>query len=559
VQKSDFQSIKKWSMSDSTCQHESVLFAEYGQVQDLISILTSECHSNDSEVRKEEALTSFRRILDRYLEFPTLLDPFLTSLVIPLAEYCRDHLENECCFYSLSAIYTISKVRGRKIIPRFFPHAMNLVEPVLNQLVIWSSHHTRQKDPSYSISISKNEMNLPIWERMYVLWIWLDLLSLTPIDRHIVLHETTIPTIIKLSKEHLSESGPLRDTAASCLASWLAREDMQSHRIEFVAWSYDIWKDYPSSNSADFLPLGILQTLTTIFSKGSRSNFTDQLILWDCLLEMAEKHQVRNVLIRKYLVKWLTRMACAHMPPRLASWRYHRGGRRSLLDNLNHHDNNHQEKTIPLVTSTPTGETIIHNENSKDSLFYVPDAVEEAMGQLLLSLQDPATIVRWSASKGIGRITERLPSCCSDDVLDALLRQLADRNLQDQDTVWHGTCLTLGELTRRGLLLPHRLPDVLEPVLLPAIFFDRRKGTTSVGNHVRDAACYTYWAFARAYDPIILEAYVQRMSQALVVASLLDREINCRRAASAAFQESVGRQGAKVSGGCLNLAKRVMI
>jgi tubulin-specific chaperone D len=269
--------------------------------------------------------------------------------------------------------------------------------------------------------------------------------------------------------------------------------------------------------------------------------------LWDCLFEVAEKHQVSNVLIRKYLVKWLTRMSCAHMSPRLASWRYHRGGRRSLLENLNHHHIDDQ-KSVSNVPCLSTVKPVGADDKSEDSLFYVPDAVEDAMGQLLLSLQDPATIVRWSAAKGIGRLTERLPSCCADDVLDALLRQIVDRNLQDQDTVWHGTCLTLGELTRRGLLLPHRLPDVLEPILLPAIFFDRRKGTTSVGSHVRDAACYTYWAFARAYDPVILEPYVKRMSEALVVASLLDREINCRRAASAAFQESVGRQGAKVSG-----------
>lgn len=77
--------------------------------------------------------------------------------------------------------------------------------------------------------------------------------------------------------------------------------------------------------------------------------------------------------------------------------------------------------------------------------------------------------------------------------------------------------------------------------------FDVRRGPSSVGSHVRDAACYTYWAFARAYAPSILKPFVPELSTSIVLAFLFDREVNCRRAASAAFQECVGRQGADVS------------
>jgi len=64
-----------------------------------------------------------------------------------------------------------------------------------------------------------------------------------------------------------------------------------------------------------------------------------------------------------------------------------------------------------------------------------------------------------------------------------------------------------------------------------------------VGAHVRDAACYLSWSFARAYAPEDLSTYLPSLAQTLMIVELFDREVNCRKAASAAFQEFVGRQG----------------
>jgi hypothetical protein len=112
----------------------------------------------------------------------------------------------------------------------------------------------------------------------------------------------------------------------------------------------------------------------------------------------------------------------------------------------------------------------------------------------------------------------------------------------ETDSSWHGGCLALAELCRRGLLLPERLAKYT-PILEKALIYDINRGNHSIGAHVRDAACYVVWSFARAYSPDIMKPHVHMLSTQLVVESLFDREVNCRRAASATFQECVGRQG----------------
>jgi hypothetical protein len=75
------------------------------------------------------------------------------------------------------------------------------------------------------------------------------------------------------------------------------------------------------------------------------------------------------------------------------------------------------------------------------------------------------------------------------------------------------------------------------------LIYDINLGNHSVGTHVRDAACYVVWSFARAYSPEIMKPHVEMLSTRLIVEALFDREVNCRRAASATYQEAVGRQG----------------
>jgi len=74
-----------------------------------------------------------------------------------------------------------------------------------------------------------------------------------------------------------------------------------------------------------------------------------------------------------------------------------------------------------------------------------------------------------------------------------------------------------------------------------ALYFDIRKGAHSIGANVRDAAAYVLWALARAQEPAALAPHTDVLARNLVTVALFDREIHVRRAASAAFQEHVGR------------------
>ena len=71
-------------------------------------------------------------------------------------------------------------------------------------------------------------------------------------------------------------------------------------------------------------------------------------------------------------------------------------------------------------------------------------------------------VVNLCSFSGIGRVTGRLPKELADEVVASLLQLLS---LKESDSAWHGGCLSLAELARRGLLLPKRLDPVVNVVL----------------------------------------------------------------------------------------------
>ncbi|KAK9475126.1 uncharacterized protein V1510DRAFT_410105 [Dipodascopsis tothii] len=93
----------------------------------------------------------------------------------------------------------------------------------------------------------------------------------------------------------------------------------------------------------------------------------------------------------------------------------------------------------------------------------------------------------------------------------------------------------------RARLMPADLYGDLGRLLAATLHFERRVLSRKLGGNVRDASCYVCWAlFQAAALPAPL---VRGLVADLVLLGCFDREVNLRRAASAAVQEAVGRQG----------------
>lgn len=111
-----------------------------------------------------------------------------------------------------------------------------------------------------------------------------------------------------------------------------------------------------------------------------------------------------------------------------------------------------------------------------------------------------------------------------------------------EENTFHGVCLAIGELCISGLLQPQFIQESVD-ILKQALLYEDVQGSFVGGTQVRDAACYLAWSFARIFDRTLLAGWVEELAEYMLLCALFDKSKTCRRAAAAAFQENVGRQG----------------
>ncbi|KAG7460255.1 hypothetical protein MATL_G00219380 [Megalops atlanticus] len=495
-------------------------FGEGAETRELIAGL-AETHE---DLQAREAVTQrFLVIMDRYQEQPHLLDPHLEWMVNMLLEHIRSEQSPPLLVHlGFKFLYIISKVRGHKVFMQLLPHEVSDVQPVLDLL-------TRQDPKDHET-----------WETRYMLLLWLSMTCLIPfdlsrLDGHLtsepaVAREPIMDRILAVAKSYLTVSDKARDAASILVSKFVTRPDVKLRRLgDFLDWSLAMLSQANDLTMEGTVVLdGVLQSLAQLFKHGKREDFLQYAPTVLRCVDRRHLADSKQAMLRKLGVKLVQRLGLTFLKPRLAKWRYQRGSR-SLAANLT-------QPSSAAALSNPQPDP---EPPSPEEDYDVPEEIENVIEQLLVGLKDKETIVRWSAAKGIGRVTGRLPKELADEVVGSVLECFS---FQETDNAWHGGCLALAELGRRGLLLPSRLPDVV-PLILKALTYDEKRGACSVGSNVRDAACYVCWAFARAYEPPELTPFVTHIASALLITAVFDRNVSCRKAASAAFQENVGRQG----------------
>ncbi|NWR19316.1 TBCD protein, partial [Emberiza fucata] len=475
-------------------------------------------------VTREMAVERFIGIMDKYQEQPHLLDHHLEGMMNSLLEIVWDSGSPPSLVHlAFKFLYIITKVRGYKRFLPLFPHEVRDLQPVLDMLA------------------KQNPRDPETWETRYMLLLWLSMICLIPFDLarfdgNLVslegqARQPTMDRILDIAKCYLVVSDKARDAAAVLVSKFIVRPDVkQSRMADFLDWVLSMLsKSSSQTMEGTVIVNGMLQALAQLFKHGKREDCLPYAATVLECLDSCKLSESNQMVLRKLGMKLVQRLGLTFVKPKVAKWRYQRGCR-SLAANL---------QARGAAVQNQKREVAPAEADDDDEEYDIPAEIENVVEQLLVGLKDKDTIVRWSAAKGIGRITGRLPKELADDVIGSLLDCFS---FQETDNAWHGGCLALAELGRRGLLLPSRIPDVV-PVMLKALTYDEKRGACSVGSNVRDAACYVCWAFARAYEPAELIPFISHISSALVIAAVFDRDVNCRRAASAAFQENVGRQG----------------
>ena len=205
----------------------------------------------------------------------------------------------------------------------------------------------------------------------------------------------------------------------------------------------------------------VLCEVTKLGSAEQVQRLKDRLLQVAQILERNDS-LMGNTVIRKLRTKLVARIAIRLLPGKIR--RLHAKGQSNIR----------VIRASPVPSHPCAGRTLDGTSalqaDGDDEDFEAPEEVEVVLEDLLKSLRDKDTIVRYSAAKGVARVSERLPAEFADQVLEQVLQlfsihSIAVASLYDMPSVaegtWHGACLACAEMARRSLIPDERLGELV--------------------------------------------------------------------------------------------------
>ncbi|WVR03591.1 hypothetical protein IAU60_000583 [Kwoniella sp. DSM 27419] len=528
---------------------------------------------SDKEGEAEEALvTSLGSLLDHYLPLPGLLDPSLHEIVCPLMEVLgrtlsriveddKNHAHEQITDVGRLArlaklLNWIVKVRGWKAVVPHFPSGIQHL-PILVTLL---SPPTAPSTSTSPITTQHPLASAPdTWELRAILLLWLALLLTMPFNLA-ALSGTLPPSSstqfgIDQPSAALLFNVPMSDLAqrvallaipllprpgkegafsALVLARLYSREDAVQGLQGFFDWANAEVSDGEREGESHLIAsifelLALLPPMLKATHLSPLESYMEERLLPHLRGSMTA---AGSGLIRKLAIKAKGRLWLAKAGKGWAS----------------------------------------QNDDEAEELD-LPEGLEDVLDELMGGLSDKDTIVRYSSAKYLARLSALLPPAFSSQIVQATISLFS--GTEDDPVIlspfgsvidpggspssggtmsfggletsrgearWHGVCLALAEMARRGSISGDAIGEAVEWVC-KALTFDLRRASHSIGANVRDAAAYLLWSLSRACPPEVLEPYAESMATVLICVAVFDREVGVRRAASAAFQEGVGRLG----------------
>ncbi|OBT50403.1 hypothetical protein VE04_09426, partial [Pseudogymnoascus sp. 24MN13] len=486
-------------------------------------------------------------LLEPFQELPQLVDPHLGRLLPALAEALladpraapRKRGGERPRLVTLSQaicrlLYTFCKIRGEKVVVRFFGAETKNLELLLNAV----------EDAEGSKETGEGDEGVKewTWEERYICLLWLSHLLLAPFDLSTISSAGTgdakrpeianlvwpekLPSVaeraIPLAIKYLGAAGKERDAAKALLVRISMRRDMQALGLldALVQWAMACLKSSTTlASNSSYYYIGVLSYLAGILISPRSTTDMDPYLL-KVFRTVQNISDEENVAFKTVHASAIAR------------------------------------KTVIKVLRTIAVLALRREYSSKGNEVITNEIVESTVGYLLDALADDVTPAPDLASQVVSAVLDSLAT-------NILWTTLPDgTKTQDLTAVnpqeWHGLILTLSHLLYRKSPPPDSLALILHALLTGLTFERRSTSGSSVGTNVRDAACFGIWALARRYttrelqDVVTAEvgaatahtgekSIIQILATELVVAASYDSAGNIRRGASAALQELIGR------------------